>query len=149
MAGDEVEVFRGQGGEPERAFYEAVLREEGITSVAKSSGAVSQHPLTVGPMAEFSILVVAEDENRAREVIQGLREALESVEQDDRDDEDTFSGVLTRRKTTAQQRKIFRTIGFVCLGVALYLLIPYRDASIWGIFSLLWAALFLAASRAA
>jgi hypothetical protein len=148
MAGEEVEVFRGRGGEPERAFYEAALREEGITCVAKSSGSVSQHPLTVGPMAEFSIFVVAEDENRAREVIQGLQEALESVEEDDHDDEDTFSGVLTFRKSTPQQRKIFRIIGFVCLGVALYLLIPYRDASLWGIFSVLWAAIFFAASKA-
>jgi hypothetical protein len=149
MAGKEVEIFRGQGGEPERAFYEAALREEGITCVAKSSGAVSQHPLTVGPMAEFSIFVAAEDENRAREVIQGLQEAVESVEEDDGDDEDTFRGVLTRRKSTAQQRKIFRILGFVCLGTTLYFLIPYRDASIWSIFTLICAALFLAASKAA
>jgi hypothetical protein len=88
MAGEEVEVFSGRGGEPERAFYEAALREEGITCVAKSSGAVSQHPFTVGPMAEFNIYVASEDENRAREVIQGLQEAGEPVEEDDRDDDE-------------------------------------------------------------
>jgi hypothetical protein len=148
MAGAEVEVFRGQAGEPERGFYEASLREEGITYVVKSSGSISQHPLTVGPMAEFSIFVAAEDESRAREVIQRLQEPQEPFEQDHHPDGDTApSGVLTIRKSTAQQRKLYRTVGLVCLGAALYLLIPYRDASIWGIFSLLWAALFLAASR--
>lgn len=148
MAGEEVEVFRGQGGELERAFYEAALREEGITCVAKSSGAVSQHPLTVGPMAEFSIFVAAEDENRARELIQGLQVPLESVEEDDLDDKDTFSGVLRKSKSTAQQRKIFRIAGFVFLAATLYFLVPFREASIWGILSLIMAAILLAGSRA-
>ncbi len=98
MSADEVEVFRGRGGDIERGFLESALQEEGITCLVKSRGAIAQHPVTVGPMAEFSIFVAPEDEDRARALIQRLTEGAQSVEEvDDAVDEDTApTGFLGR-----------------------------------------------------
>ncbi len=74
MTKSEIEVFSGTGGEPERAFFESALREAEIHYVVKSAG-VSQHPVNVGPMSSFVILVSPEDEDRARELIVGLQNA--------------------------------------------------------------------------
>jgi hypothetical protein len=146
VAASEVEIFRGTGSELERGFYESALLEEGITCVIKSSGSISQHPISVGPMAQFSILVGPEDEERARLIIQRLREPEEWVDDEEPDDEVAPRGLLIPSEMTQSAKRIYRAIGLVGVAVALYLLIPYRDASLWGILLLIPAVILIAAS---
>ncbi len=146
MNGREIEIYRGTGGELEQAFYESALRDAGIDFVIKSEG-ISQYPVSVGPMSSFAIFVSPEDESKARELVRDLQKAPIVSEGDDGKGEDPPRLVLGKQKRTERDRKAFLAFGTTCAAAGLYLLFPYRDASVFGILILICAALFLAASR--
>jgi hypothetical protein len=143
MTGSEIEVFRGTGGDLEQTFYESALREAEINYFVKSEG-VAQHPVNVGPMSSFVILVGPEDEDRARELIVELQEARSVDDQTDDDEPQLFLG---SSKPTALHRKGFLALGVVSASTAAYLLVPFRDASVVGIVLLPISLIFFAASR--
>ncbi|MDQ3987025.1 MAG: DUF2007 domain-containing protein [Actinomycetota bacterium] len=67
--GDLVEVYRGGGGDPRALMLKAALAGSGIESVIRAGWAGAQHPVNVGGMGEFALLVRQQDAARAREVL--------------------------------------------------------------------------------
>ena len=132
--GEEVEVYRGGGGDIERAFLEAALREADIPFVVRGAG-IAQHPVYVGPA----------DEQRARALLQEVTTSEPILEDSDEDAEPLALGF--RRQHRPRDRRLLLVLGALCLALALYLLIPYRDASLFGILLLIPGILFLFASR--
>lgn len=115
-----VEIYRGGGGGLRADFFSSVLRGEGISCLISSGGAIAEHPLTVGPMGEFRLLVRAEDQERARPLIDSLVEA-ESRQTQTSDDED--DSVHERRllldargpsRFSSREGMGFAVIGVVC-----------------------------------
>ena len=145
---EDVRVFRGKGGDIERGFFESALHEARIRFVVRSAG-IAQHPVTIGPLAEYEIWVSLEDEERARQVLDELLPFQQVEASEDEPLDVPRSGALRRmtRRPTDRERRVFLGISILLLPLAIYLLVPYRDASLWGIFAMLCSGLCFAASR--
>jgi hypothetical protein len=63
-----VEVAR-VGGSPHAEELRGLLESNGIPAVVSGEGVSSAYPLTVGPMGGARVLVRAEDEGAARELL--------------------------------------------------------------------------------
>lgn len=121
VGSEPVEVYRGGGGPFKADLLKATLDQEGIECIVSSPTAIAEHPLTVGPMGEFRLLVRAGDRERAEEVIKGL---LSPVQQSsalgDGDvperEEPSRRGVFTRARDPASKRA---RVVMLILGAAL------------------------------
>jgi hypothetical protein len=110
-----VEVFRGAAAPGRRELIESILRDDGIPYVIKSPGGIAEHPLTVGPMAEFIVLVPDEYSARASVLVEAADEIAPDLD-DGHDDEEQFSGGILRRMNsppTMTDRLIFRSFAVV------------------------------------
>lgn len=114
-----VEVYRGGGGAFKAQLLKGALNEEGIECVVSSATAIAEHPVTVGPMGEFRILVRAEDRQRAEQVIKGLLFPMQQVSTnagEAPDEEPLRRGLFTRARDPESKGDRFVMLA---MGVAL------------------------------
>lgn len=148
MDSDLVEIFRGGGGKPRADFLSATLEAEGIPCVVRGHG-VAGYPMTVGPMAEFQILVDADDADRASEVLESLEAAAqEQVANAESDEEENYRGrpfldYTHPARYSIRQRVGLIAVGGACVIVAVYLLL--RDVAIALVLLLIGALLIVSA----
>ena len=127
MSQDEpVEVFRGTRGALQAEFFQSLLREQGIDSYVRSSTSIAAHPMSVGPMAEFGILVAPEHAARAREHLEWAVVNLPGAADDDADDEIGVEAVtLTWGGCLSGTMRVFLVLAVMALGATL----------VWGTFA--------------
>ncbi len=132
MASDEVEVFRGAAVFGRRELIESILRDEKIPYVIRSEGGIAEHPLTVGPMGEFIVLVSEDEADRARALLQEVQADEKPLEPDQEDELDQPVGLFSslRRKPTPAQKRRYRWLGGALL-VAGVILLFLQPAPIW------------------
>ena len=148
MASEEVEVFRGAAVFGRRELIESILREERIPYVIRSEGGIAEHPITVGPMGEFIVLVPEEHAERAAPLLQQVQEAEPPETDADEAEEDPLRTTLGLRTPTERDKRITLVLAIVCAMGALALLAQFPDGEIvFGILLLLMAGLLIAYSR--
>jgi hypothetical protein len=115
---DLVEVFNGAGGTIRADFLTTALEQAGIPSVVSSDSGIAAHPLTVGPMSEFRILVRRADQQRASEIIGRLTERGEETNRS-AEEKPIQRRVLGERaspsKWSSRDRALMSALGVVCL----------------------------------
>lgn len=121
MGEEETVIYQGGGGDIEAGFYEAALRDADIRCVVRSGG-IAQHPMRVGPMAEFTIAVNAEDADHARQILAGLQEDQSALESEDDEPPLDSEGVF-RRRLSDRDRKQMVWFSGVVLAISFWLMI--------------------------
>ena len=143
---DEVEVFRGAAVPGQRELIESILREEQIPYVVRSEGGIAEHPITIGPMGEFIVLVPAEHGTRARALLHEVDEAepVDGWEEDEPTESATGLLSSARRRASPQTKRLYRWIGPALLVVGLVLVFQYPSGmTLLGALMLFMAALML------
>ena len=118
-------AFRGSGGSLHAQFLTNELELAGIPSMVSSTTGIAAHPMTVGPMSEFQILVAPNDLDRARAVLREAEQGSNALA-DTEDDVAEASGPLGWRRGPSQYTTsdriaffvlaaIFVVVGIICL----------------------------------
>ena len=139
--GGQVEIFRGAAVPGRREFYEAVLRNEGIPFLVRSEGGLAEHPVTVGPMGEFIIVVSEEHAAQAKDVLEEV-EASANAHGANAEDENEGEpiGLLSKaRRPPSPTEKRAALVGGILLfaaGVTMMLQYPSPIVVFGGLFIL-------------
>ncbi|MDQ4095919.1 MAG: hypothetical protein M3174_06930 [Actinomycetota bacterium] len=138
-----VEIYKGGGGDLRASFFVAALRDEGIECLVSSGGAIAAHPINVGPMGEFRLLVRPEDETPARQIVDALVASETDVSDPDGEPEGTGQGLFVRAKRpwTGRDRVALVVVGAICLLGAIASALAGTE---WWVFLLVTGILFLA-----
>ena len=151
MAPDEIEVYRGAAVFGQRELIESILREERIPYVVRSEGGIAEHPVTVGPMGEFIVLVPPEHATQAEALLREVEEET-PVDTDEEDDSGQPVGLFSRirREPTPAERRRHLWVGVVSgsAGVILLFLEP-PSLRLLGLLllAIAWASLVVALKR--
>ena len=150
MTAEEVEVFRGAAAFGRREFIESILREEGIRYVVRSEGGIAEHPITVGPMGEFVVLVSPGDADRVRALLAQVESATPLDADDEGVEEDTPPRTLLGiRPPSPREQRAFLVFGVASAagGLALILWAGEKWTVIGIVLLVVFGPLMIARSR--
>ena len=118
-----MEVFRGAAVFGQRELIESILRDEGIPYVIRSEGGIAEHPVTVGPMGEFIVLVPREHAEHAQTLLMEVEEEA-PLDSDEEDESGKPVGLFSsvRREPTPAERRRYLWVGIVSGVVGIILL---------------------------